>query len=52
MLDEFIAINRDEIIRRCREKVANGRIYARTLPGKGCIVTVDLPRCPASRRAC
>ena len=23
----------------------NGRIYARNLPGKGCIFTVDLPRC-------
>jgi signal transduction histidine kinase len=25
----------------------NGRIYARNLPGKGCIFTVDLPRLPA-----
>ena len=25
----------------------NGRIYARNLPGKGCIFTVDLPRSPA-----
>ena len=24
----------------------NGRIYARNLPGKGCVFTVDLPRCP------
>jgi signal transduction histidine kinase len=23
----------------------NGRIYARNLPGKGCVFTVDLPRC-------
>jgi signal transduction histidine kinase len=22
----------------------NGRLYARNLPGKGCIFTVDLPR--------
>ena len=25
----------------------NGRIYARNVPGKGCIFTVDLPRIPA-----
>lgn len=25
----------------------NGRLYARNLPGKGCIFTVDLPRSPA-----
>ena len=25
-----------------------GRIYARSLPGKGCIFTIDLPRLPAS----
>ena len=25
----------------------HGRIYARNLPGVGCIFTVDLPRCPA-----
>src|SRR5688572_5926994 len=24
----------------------NGRIYARNLPGKGCVFTIDLPRCP------
>jgi signal transduction histidine kinase len=29
----------------------HGRIYARTLPGKGCIFTVDLPRCPAPAAA-
>jgi signal transduction histidine kinase len=23
----------------------NGRIYARNLPGKGCVFTIDLPRC-------
>ena len=26
----------------------NGRIYARNLAGKGCIFTVDLPRCPSA----
>ena len=25
----------------------NGRIYARNLPGKGCVFTVDLPRLPS-----
>jgi signal transduction histidine kinase len=29
----------------------HGRIYARTLPGKGCIFTVDLPRCPIPAEA-
>ena len=29
----------------------NGRIYARTLPGKGCIFTIDLPRCPTPAEA-
>ncbi|HXD17523.1 MAG TPA: HAMP domain-containing sensor histidine kinase [Vicinamibacterales bacterium] len=29
----------------------HGRIYARTLPGKGCIFTVDLPRCQAPAEA-
>jgi len=29
----------------------HGRIYARTLPGKGCIFTVDLPRCPTPAEA-
>ena len=24
----------------------NGRIYARNLSGKGCVSTIDLPRCP------
>jgi signal transduction histidine kinase len=24
----------------------NGRLYARNLPGKGCVFTVDLPRVP------
>jgi len=24
----------------------HGRLYARSLPGKGCVFTVDLPRCP------
>lgn len=24
-----------------------GRIYARTVPDKGCVFTVDLPRCVA-----
>ena len=24
----------------------HGRIYARSLPGEGCVFTVDLPRCP------
>jgi signal transduction histidine kinase len=24
----------------------NGRLYARNLPGKGCVFTVDLPRLP------
>jgi signal transduction histidine kinase len=24
----------------------NGRIYARNLPGEGCVFTVDLPRIP------
>ena len=28
-----------------------GRIYARTLPGRGCIFTVDLPRCPTPSEA-
>jgi signal transduction histidine kinase len=27
----------------------HGRIYARNLPGVGCIFTVDLPRCGAAR---
>jgi len=26
----------------------NGRLYARNLPGKGCVFTVDLPRSAAS----
>jgi hypothetical protein len=95
VLHEFIAVNRDEIIRRCRAKVSarsmkpptdgridhgvpvfldqltdalrsadrtgvglglafsrwgaeanDGRIYARNLPGEGCVFTVDLPRLP------
>jgi hypothetical protein len=59
MLNDFIAVNRDEIIRRCGAKVAtrpvppptdaeinHGRIYARNLPERGCVVTVDLPRLP------
>jgi C4-dicarboxylate-specific signal transduction histidine kinase len=25
----------------------NGRIYARNLPGRGCVFTVDLPRLPS-----
>jgi len=29
----------------------HGRIYARSLPGQGCIFTVDLPRLPASAAA-
>jgi signal transduction histidine kinase len=29
----------------------HGRIYARTLPGRGCIYTVDLPRCPSGVEA-
>ena len=29
-------------------EVNGGRLYARNLPGKGCIFTVDLPRVPAS----
>jgi signal transduction histidine kinase len=27
-------------------EVNDGRLYARNLPGKGCVFTVDLPRCP------
>ncbi len=27
-------------------EVNNGRVYARNLPGKGCVFTVDLPRLP------
>jgi hypothetical protein len=26
----------------------NGRIYARNVPGRGCVFTVDLPRFPVS----
>jgi signal transduction histidine kinase len=74
MLFEFITFNRDEIITRCRAKVATrsipppseaastmglgigltfsrwgaeangGRLYARNLPGRGCVFTLDLPR--------
>jgi signal transduction histidine kinase len=29
----------------------HGRIYARNLPGVGCVFTVDLPRCPVSSLA-
>lgn len=29
----------------------NGRLYARNLPGKGCVFTVDLPRCPVAAAA-
>ena len=29
----------------------NGRIYARNLPGTGCVLTVDLPRLPVSAAA-
>jgi signal transduction histidine kinase len=29
----------------------HGRIYARNLPGQGCIFTVDLPRCPTPAAA-
>ena len=28
----------------------NGRIYARNLPGKGCVFTIDLRRCPIVTR--
>jgi signal transduction histidine kinase len=28
-------------------EASNGRIYARNLPEKGCVFTVDLPRIPA-----
>ncbi len=33
----------------CRQgtEANDGRISARTLPGEGCVFTVDLPRCPA-----
>ena len=26
----------------------NGRIYARSLPGRGCVFTIDLPRLPVA----
>jgi len=45
MLHEFIAVNRDEIIRRCRAKVATRSIPPPTeAPGRGCVFIVDLPR--------
>ena len=31
-------------ISRWRAETNNGRIYARNLPGHGCIFTIDLPR--------
>jgi len=36
---------------RASVEAINGRIYARNLAGKGCIFTVDLPRCPVSALA-
>ncbi len=41
MLHEFVILHRDEIIRRCRAKVA-----ARSVPppSVGCVFTIDLPR--------
>ena len=32
-------------------EVNDGRLYARNLPGKGCVFTLDLPRAPVAARA-
>jgi len=29
----------------------NGRIYARSLPGRGCVFTIDMPRLPVAAGA-
>jgi hypothetical protein len=62
MLHEFISTNREEIIARCRAKVAARSIPSPSeaeiahgvpllLPGKGCVFTLDLPRATAAAPA-
>lgn len=52
MLHEFVAVNREKITHRCRAKVATRshghdlllQGFTVSLPGLGCVLTVDLPR--------
>jgi len=48
MLLEFVTLNREEILpfSRWGAHANHGRVYARSLPGTGCVFTVDLPRLP------
>lgn len=36
---------------RWAAEASQGRVYARDLPGKGCVFTIDLPRAPADVKA-